>query len=162
MFTTVQKREKLVRLSLKAMGAALAVIWFAGSVLHAKNMRTMDATLQQDKITVQGKVLDRSTNEPIVGDSIRSNGRTLGSSDTEGAFRLQVPAGSVVSFSIVGYEMYEQTFNTNSDNARVLLNSSSEQISEVVVTALGIKREQKALGYSVTTVSGEQLTDAIS
>src|SRR5690606_1412790 len=113
-------------------------------------------------IKITGKVIDVNRNQPLSNVSIQVNGKAVTSSQVDGSFTLDIPAGAEVRFSLIGYESHAQKYAQSSSNITVRLTESSQDIDEVVVTALGIKREQKALGYAVSTVSGEQLTDAIS
>jgi outer membrane receptor for ferrienterochelin and colicin len=63
---------------------------------------------------------------------------------------------------LIGYEAETRTFSSSQLDAKISLSARSEALNEVVVTALGIQREEKALGYSISTVKGEELTNAIS
>ncbi len=164
MFTMRQKRIRRIKFSTKVLWAALAVACYAGNDLYAKDIPKAESSMSQsqEQIRIQGRILDQSTNEPIAGVSIRLNGRTLASSNADGTFQLNIPKGSSVTFEFIGYELVSRTFNINMNNAVIHLSESAEQISEVIVTALGIRRDQKALGYAATELKGEQLTDAIS
>lgn len=105
---------------------------------------------------VTGKVLD-DKGVPVVGASVvQKNNRKNGTStDASGSFTLSVPnGGTVLVISSVGFAATEVAA---SNASKVTLAASSETISEVVVTSLGIKREKKALGYSVATVDKKQL-----
>ena len=105
---------------------------------------------------VTGKVIDEK-GAPVSGVSIvQKNNRKNGTStDAQGNYSLSVPnAGTVLVFSSVGFAAQELTAG---NAAKVTLAASAETISEVVVTSLGIKREKKALGYSVATVDKKQL-----
>src|ERR1044072_5612406 len=81
--------------------------------------------------------------------------------DINGAFSLQVPTGNIqLVASSVGYG--ETTINVAADQneAAFTMQESQEQLGEVVVTALGISKEAKKVGYSVSTVAGDQLNQA--
>jgi len=106
------------------------------------------------KVTVSGKVTDAS-GAPIPGASIKEKGTRNGTvANDAGVFSLSVNTGAVLKISATGYD--EREFNSGSD-MKVQLTILSGEMNEVVVTALGIKREKKALGYSVQEVSGEKL-----
>jgi TonB-linked SusC/RagA family outer membrane protein len=107
---------------------------------------------------IQGKVTDEN-GEPLIGVNIRVTKSDIGTvTDIEGNFTLEAPVGSILSISYIGFET--QTLRiTEKGTYTVRLRASAELLSEVVVTALGIKREQKALSYNVQQVGGEQLTD---
>ncbi|WP_073346371.1 TonB-dependent receptor [Bacteroides congonensis] len=106
---------------------------------------------------VTGKVVDES-NEPLIGVNIKVAGSSEGAiTDMDGNFTISVPQGGTLSFTYVGYT--PQTVKITDKNAyEVILKSDTKQLSEVVVTALGIKREQKALSYNVQQVKSDELT----
>ncbi len=162
MLTNNQEKVKPHRIGSKLLWIALATACYSGGQAYANHSFSFEKTTSQEKIKIQGKVVDKNTKSPLQGVSIRINGKVIGSSNSEGVFSIEITTGTNVSFQLMGYDSFVQTFSTSSTNAVVSLTESTEQLSEVVVTALGIKREQKALGYAVSTVSGEQLTDAIS
>ncbi|NGM73023.1 SusC/RagA family TonB-linked outer membrane protein [Sphingobacterium sp. SGL-16] len=145
----------------KLVWLALISSPFVGNAFAYEKTPT-DAWVLQQTIKIGGKVLDSKTNQPLSNVSIQVNGKAVTSSKVDGTFTLDVPTGAEVRFNLIGYESYTQKYSTANSNITIRLTESSQDIDEVVVTALGIKREQKALGYSVSTVSGEQLTDAIS
>ncbi|HCO68281.1 MAG TPA: SusC/RagA family TonB-linked outer membrane protein [Dysgonomonas sp.] len=113
---------------------------------------------QQRQIT--GIVKD-SNGEPLAGVSIRIKGTTTGTmTGIDGDYSINVPnAQAVLTFSFLGYTTQEITVG-NQAQIDVTLADDAVAIGEVVVTALGIKREKKALGYSVSSVSGDDLTKA--
>jgi TonB-linked SusC/RagA family outer membrane protein len=118
---------------------------------------------QQETVTVKGVVVDDTDGSPLPGVTIADAQRkTYGLTDVNGAFTVKVPKGVVIQFSFLGYTAEKQTFNGNQEKVNIRLKSSSSDLNEVQVTALGIKRETKALGYATTVVKGEQLTEALS
>lgn len=113
----------------------------------------------EQKQTVTGVVTD-ANGEIVVGANVIEQGTTNGVvTDTNGRFTLQVPQGASIQISYLGYETRSIRFDGQS-NLSVVLNDNSLGLKEVVVTALGIKREQKALGYAVQELDNEQLTVA--
>lgn len=108
--------------------------------------------------TVKGKVTD-DQGAALAGVNVLVKGTQQGTStDAEGAFSINVAdASSVLVFSFVGYQAQEITVG-NSSNLTVKLLIDSKSLNEVVVTALGIKKEVKAVGYSVTKVDGGLFT----
>ncbi|MGB4398250.1 MAG: carboxypeptidase-like regulatory domain-containing protein, partial [Daejeonella sp.] len=108
--------------------------------------------------TVTGTVTDKSDGLPLPGVSIKATGTTAGTTtDANGRFSLQVPSGaSSLTFSYIGYVI--QTVAISSNAMNVSLASDQTMLSEVVVTAGGIKRNKDDLGYSISTVSNEELT----
>ncbi|VBB47316.1 NB-Dependent Receptor Plug [uncultured Paludibacter sp.] len=104
---------------------------------------------------LKGTVTDEN-GEPIVGASVLIKGTSQGTAtDAEGKFTLTVPAGSkYLIISYVGMEIQEIPIVSN---PRVVLVNKGSQLDEVVVTALGIKKDRKALGYAVEDVKSEEL-----
>lgn len=115
-------------------------------------------------ITVKGKVVDAEDNNTIPGVSLTNaiTKKVIGQTDDKGTFSITVAKGTIVNFNMIGYGTNATTFSSATTNALVKLKSSSNTLNQVVVTALGIKREEKSLGYATTTIAGEQLTNAIS
>ncbi|PTX18900.1 TonB-linked SusC/RagA family outer membrane protein [Pontibacter mucosus] len=117
---------------------------------------------QGERISVQGTVMDDTDGIPLPGVSIAANGTPVGVTNMDGKFQVNVEKGAVLSFTYIGYKQGSVTVNQASDNLTVRMQTDNQQLSEVVVTALGIKREEKALGYATQTVSGESVTSARS
>lgn len=115
------------------------------------------SAVQQQSNKVTGKVSDAM--EPIIGASVVEKGTGNGTiTDVNGNFSLNVKPGAILLISYVGYKPKEVKVGKESLN--ITLEEDTKMLSEVVVTALGIKRERKALGYSVDEVKGEALTKA--
>lgn len=115
---------------------------------------------QAQTIQITGTVSDANTKEPIPGASVfvKGNAKNGTVTNIEGKFTLNVNGQDetlVVSF--VGYKAFE-TLILSKSQFEILLESDSQNIDELVVTALGIKREKKALGYSVGEVNSESIT----
>ena len=87
---------------------------------------------------------------------------TKGSTDRNGNFEVDIEVGGKIRFQMIGYEAQTRTYEAAQGNVHIGLNPTSEALDEVVVTALGIKRQERELGYATTVVKGEQLTDALS
>lgn len=111
--------------------------------------------VQQDE-TCKGIIKD-ATGEAVIGASVIVKGTTTGTvTDLDGNFSLKgVKKGDVLRISYVGYETQEVTFKGGDIN--VVLKDDAKSLNEVVVTALGMKRETKALGYAVTELKGDAL-----
>ncbi|WP_347035317.1 SusC/RagA family TonB-linked outer membrane protein, partial [Bacteroides ovatus] len=106
---------------------------------------------------VTGKVVDES-NEPLIGVNIKVEGSSEGAiTDIDGNFTITASPGSTLSFTYIGYASQNVKI-TDRNIYDVKLLSDTKQLSEVVVTALGIKREQKALSYNVQQVKSDELT----
>ncbi|MGM9811483.1 MAG: SusC/RagA family TonB-linked outer membrane protein [Muribaculaceae bacterium] len=105
---------------------------------------------------VSGQVLDQN-GEPVIGATVQVPGTSIGAStDLDGRFTLTVPEGSNVKVSYVGYQA--KTLKAQ-DNISVTLQEDKQVLDEVVVTALGIKKEAKALSYNVQQIKGDALTE---
>ncbi len=118
-----------------------------------------EMTIKESKDTkVTGKVVD-ARGEALIGVSIMEKGTTNGGvTDMDGHFVLNVSsADATLVFSYIGYKTQEVPVKGKT-SFNITLEEESEVLSEVVVTALGIKREQKALSYNVQEVKGDQLT----
>jgi TonB-linked SusC/RagA family outer membrane protein len=113
--------------------------------------------MQQKKVS--GLVSDVSA-KPLIGVTVIVKGTTLGTvTDGNGVFTLQVPDNNaVLQFSFIGYGTKEVTVGSNS-NVNVTLEETMLQMNEVVVTALGIQRESKSIGYAVSSVNTDQITN---
>ena len=111
-------------------------------------------TFAQEKI-VSGTVTDSSGTLP--GVSVLVKGTTSGTeTDFDGKYSIKTKTGDVLRFSYLGYETTEKTVGT-SNSINVTLEEGGVQLDEIVVTAQGIKREKKALGYAVSEVKSEEL-----
>lgn len=108
-------------------------------------------------LKVTGIVISADDNEPIIGASIIVLGTTKGSiTDIDGTFAIPgVEVGAELKVSFVGMK---STTVKAAESLRVVLQSESELLDDVVVTALNISRDKKSLGYSVQNVDGDDLT----
>ena len=115
----------------------------------------MGAVMAQTK--VNGIVVAQEDNQPVVGVSILVVGTNLGTvTDANGRFSLTVPAGkSQLRFTYVGMETLEVSARPN---MRIVLRNGDTNLDEIVVTAMGISRQQKTLGYSAQTLDNAELT----
>lgn len=109
--------------------------------------------------TVSGKVISAEDGTPVMGVSILVKGTTTGTiSGAEGDYTIDgVTAESVLVFTYLGFEPKEVTVGDR-ETINVTLDPSLEALDEVVVTALGISREKKSLGYATQEVGGENFT----
>ena len=110
-------------------------------------------------VTVTGKVVDAS-GMPVIGAAVIVKGTTIGTSTgVDGDFSLQVPppsADAVLEIHYLGYEPIAQTVGSRT-NITFTLRESAVDVDAVVVTALGIKRSEKALSYNVQQVNSEDI-----
>jgi len=113
----------------------------------------------QDLRTITGKVTSTEDGSALPGVNILHEGTTQGTvTDSNGEYTITLdpPSGNLI-FSFIGFETF--TIDTEGKTTiDIQLSPDAEQLSEVIVTALGIKRETKALGYSVQELKGENLT----
>ena len=108
---------------------------------------------------ITGKVVAASDQTSLPGVSVLVKGTSTGTvTNVDGAYALNVPKDATLVFSFVGFATQEVAVG-NQVNIVVSLSEADAALSEVVVTALGIKKESKKLGYSTTTISAEQLTE---
>lgn len=115
-----------------------------------------EATVQQSIKNISGTITD-SKGEPIIGANVIEKGSTNGTiTDIDGKFSLSVPNKAILVISYIGYVTKDIQVGSNSV-FNIQLEEDSQDLQEIVVTALGIKREEKALGYAVQKVSGESL-----
>jgi len=108
---------------------------------------------------VSGKITG-SDNTALIGVSIQVSGTTQGTtSDVDGNYVIEVPSNASLVFSYIGY--ISQTVAVNGRSSiNVVLATDTKQLGEVVVTALGIKKDERKLGYAVTKVDGNVLNVA--
>jgi len=113
----------------------------------------------QDKQAVSGTIRD-ADGSPLPGITILEKGTKNGAlTDAAGSFRLQVTPKAVLVISGIGFISQEIAVNGNS-SLNVSLVVDNKNLGEVVVTALGIKREKKSLGYALQEIGGEKLVEA--
>ena len=115
--------------------------------------------LNAQDITVKGTVKD-NTGEPVIGAGVVVKGTTRGTStDIDGNYTLACAPDAVLEFSFIGMETQNVAVGGRR-NIDVTLQPDSEFLTESVVTALGITREKKTLGYAIQDVGGATLLDA--
>lgn len=112
--------------------------------------------LQQNRKKISGIISDSSG--AIIGASVQVKGTSKGVvTDLDGKFELtELTEGDVIVVSYIGYETQELVFKGQSV-IKIVLKEDAQAIEEVVVTALGLNREKKALGYAMTEISGSDI-----
>jgi TonB-linked SusC/RagA family outer membrane protein len=110
----------------------------------------------QNVITVEGQVLDKETNDPIIGTSIVEKGTSSNGTiaDLNGNFKLQVKQGAVITFTSIGYKLVERP--AQSGKIIVYMEEDSKTLDEVVVVGYGVQKKINLTG-SVSSVSAEKL-----
>ena len=111
----------------------------------------------QDR-TVRGKVTGGDDSLPIPNVNVAVKGTLIGTiSGVDGNYQIVVSDNAVLVFSFVGYETQEIAVG-NQTTINIVLQPSATVLGEVVVTAFGVEREKKALGYALTAVSGSEVS----
>ena len=112
------------------------------------------SALAQTKVS--GTVLSQEDGQPIIGAAVRVDGTSTGMlTDMNGRFDVTLPAGkNQLEITYLGY--VTQTVQAK-NGMRIFMKSDAQSLDEVVVTAMGISREKKALGYAVSEVDGSEL-----
>ena len=118
------------------------------------------ATAQAQDALFRGKVYDAATQAPLVGVSIKLNGgHAMVTTDTAGLFSINAKKGDRIEVSYVGY-VAESIQLTSEAYLEIDLSAQASQLGDVVVTALGIKKEKRKLGYAIQDIKGDDLTVA--
>lgn len=114
----------------------------------------------QETIAVTGTVTDAETGMPVPAANIMEKGTSNGvMSDFDGKYSIDVPEDAILVISFIGYSNKEVQVNGNTE-IDIVLETEAAALDEVVVTALGMKQEEKALGYSVQKIEGNVLEKA--
>jgi len=136
--------------------AALSAFMLAAGQMPASAQGVSGGTANGQATKVYGTVSDGT--EPIIGASVKVKGQSMGAvTDMDGRFQLDVEPGTELVVTYIGFE--DVTVKA-APGMKIVLKEDSKALGEVVVTALGIKRERKALGYALSEVKGEELTKA--
>ncbi|WP_300301639.1 SusC/RagA family TonB-linked outer membrane protein [uncultured Muribaculum sp.] len=119
--------------------------------------KKQDAAKETEIRKITGQVIDEQ-GEPLIGATVRIKGTNdVAVTDMDGNYSITTSvAAPVISIAYVGYTPIEAS-SGNNDELDVVMKPASELLEEVVVTAFGIKREKKMLGYSVQEVKGDAL-----
>lgn len=113
-------------------------------------------TLAQSRIT--GRVTSAKDSAPVPGVNVLVKGSTTGAvTDASGNYAINAPANSTLTFSSVGYASQDIAIGGRTV-INVTMSEASASLDEVVVTALGIKKETKTLGYATATLGNEQIS----
>jgi len=144
----MKKRTMLLCL----LGAGM--MWVPNMATAGTNRTSMGVMAPDDEVT--GIVSD--ANGPLIGATVKIVGSTTGTvTDFDGNFKMACKPGTMLEISYIGYVTQQVKAQKG---MKVVLKEDGKMIDEVVVTALGIKRERKALGYALSEVKGEELTKA--
>lgn len=133
-----------------------------GSMIVALALLFAGSAGAQETKTIKGMVRD-VTGEPLIGASVIEKGTNNGViTDVDGNFTLTVPADATLSIAYMGYAIREIHLakRKKQGDLRVTLREDSQQLKEVVVTAMGIKKDTKRLGYAVSTIESDEIVKA--
>ncbi|MCF0056654.1 SusC/RagA family TonB-linked outer membrane protein [Dyadobacter sp. CY356] len=112
--------------------------------------------------TITGKISGTPDGQPLPGVSVLVKGTTSGTtSDAGGAYSISASGKNTLVFSFIGYKTREVVVGSQSV-IDVALEEDASQLNEVVVTALGIKKEERALGYATSTINNESIVKTAS
>ena len=138
--------KHVVRTRVSALTLLLWVICLLTQVAHAQDRR------------ITGRVLSGKDQQAIPGVNILiKNTQTGTTTDADGNFTLNAAPGATLVFSAIGYSGKEVSVG-NQSQLNVTLSEGDQTLNEVIVTALGIRREAKTLGYATAVVNPEQVT----
>ncbi len=143
------------------MGIKISIFqlkWFGRTLLLGTMMMLISSTLLFAQRTVTGTVTDSEDGQPLLGVNVIVQGTTIGSiTDASGTYSLDIPEGDVsLQFSFIGYTIQVIPVG-NATVIDAVLEPSAYEMDEVVVTALGIQRQEKTLTYSQQTVDADEL-----
>ncbi len=144
------KTKLLMLVSLKMTG------WYKKIILSAFALILVSGSLSAQRIRVAGRVTDNA-GLPVPGVTVLIEGTTTGvATDIDGTYTIETPADAVLLFSAIGMESQRIPVN-NRTVINVTMAESSVLVEEVVVTALGIEKEKKALGYAVQDLKSDEI-----
>lgn len=137
----------------------LAKLFNKSGLVYSVSKEGLVVVSQQQQVSVSGLVTDDKGN-PLAGASVRVKGTAVGrATDINGRFSIEATTGNTLIVSFAGYASQEVAVTKDGD-MKIILIEDNRMLNEVVVTALGMKKEKRSLGYSVTQVAGESLTTA--
>lgn len=144
--------KQLLRL---CFSAALCMGTLSVSAASTEATGSSYSVQQANVKQVSGQVLDEN-GEPIIGATVTLKGtKTAVPTDVDGNFSLKAPAGSKLVITYLGYSTVEVNAG---EGIKVTMKPDTEVLNEVVVTALGIKKEAKSLSYNVQQLGGDAVT----
>ena len=143
----------------KVLDKALLNSFLKYKIVDNNQVIISPADFSSDDVTVKGHITDEK-NFPLEGASIKIKGASSGTrSNAKGDFSLRVPAHSIIVVSHVGYQTQELVID-NEQTLSIQMQPANKALEEVVVTALGISKEKRALGYATTTIKAGVIGEA--
>lgn len=119
--------------------------------------------IESFRVMYTGKVFNASSKEPLAGATVAVKGKDVFViTDDKGNFKIDAEPGMILIISFVGYQSKEVKMNANKSDVVILLEPQAEKLTETVVTAFGIEKSQKEIGYSAVKISGEEINRANS
>ncbi len=132
----------------------LIALFILMSFLHA-----VAGIIKLPEKTISGKVTDSATGKPLASVSITVKGKPTTATSQDGTYSIKVDDNDILVFSYVGYSNTEVKVGMQT-TIDVVMTATSGALHDVVVTALGITKQRRTLGYSVSEVKGESITEA--
>ncbi len=121
------------------------------------------SAMAQAKRDIIGTVKDAKTGEPLMFVSVYVAGAASGTvTDTNGKFSISASDGNVLKFSLLGYEDAEAKIDGNSRVVNVTMKEAAAFLESAVVTALGLTRDEKSLGYAITKLNSDEISGTLS
>jgi len=115
------------------------------------------------KREIRGSIKDIKNDEPMMFVTVSIKGTTNGTmSDTNGRFTISAAEGETILFQILGYESQELLVTADLKNPVVIMREESVELEGTVVTALGITRDEKSVGYAVSKIDNDKLSTTVS
>lgn len=138
------------------------IYWMVFTIISLTTNTLYGAIEKNNKLVSVAGIVTDEKGEPMPGVTIIVKNTQIGKiTGLKGQYSIDVPKNSTLVFSYIGYTTVEKYITTQT-GLNVTMYEQTHKINDVVVTALGIKREEKALGYATTQISGEELTSALS
>ncbi|HZH97145.1 MAG TPA: TonB-dependent receptor plug domain-containing protein, partial [Flavisolibacter sp.] len=131
-------------------------------LLFVQNVQAQQNGNQPLTVTVSGTVKEAGTARPVEGVSVSdASKKALAVTMPDGSFSVSVPRGTTLHFSAISYATQTFVADVTETGRTILLSGETTQLENVTITtALGISRQQKALGYSVQKLDSNDFTDA--
>ena len=139
----------------------LSLVSNVGDVKSLSSMKgnVSNFNIERKRVEIRGKVID-ATGEALIGVSVRVKGTETGAStDINGNFVLNAPDNAILVVTYIGYVTQEVAVNGRT-NISITLVEDRQTLSEVVVTAFGVTKAKRGLGYAVQEVRGEEFTES--
>lgn len=132
---------------------------FVKNIRQAELDKGIDRVQEADIVNISGKVTAEN-GEGLVGANVLIKGSTAGTvTDIDGNYKIQVDSEATLVFSYIGFIQQETVVGSRSV-IDVTMIADAEQLSEVVVTALGVKREERAIGFATEKVAGKTIANS--